>query len=220
MRHHELGSSPSILLQGPAGSLALVARFKLAMYTAFETLSVITDYQAVLNAGYTAVGVYARPDRCPFEMAQGLLGVGIKLWTVFEEGQPTSPEYFTVDQAHSDAAKTIAWARMVGMPAASTIFAAVDYDAQPSDVEGYLTAFHEAVKAEGFLMGVYGSGWICTYFANAGFAHATWLSGSTGWTGYSAFTGKCDILQVISPKGVLGYSADYDIIRNPGVLWG
>lgn len=190
------------------------------MYTAFETESVIADYQAVLNAGYTAVGVYARPDRCPFEMAQGLIAAGIKLWSVFEEGEPTSAEYFTAEQGAADAAKAVDWARMVGMPAGSIIFTAVDCDVSPSDVEDYLIAFHDAVKAEGFLMGVYGGGAVLAWAKNAGYAHATWLSGSTGWTGYHEFAGKCDILQVNSPNGVMGYSADYDIVRNPGVLWG
>ena len=188
------------------------------MYEAFDTAEVITDPEQIINAGYTAVGVYAREDRCPFAMSQGLIAAGVKLWTIWEKGNPTSVDYFTQQQAREDTDLFLAWAKMTGQPQGSPVFACVDFDADWAAVKDYIYLFHDAVKAEGFLFGVYGSGGVCQAFKEAGYAHYTWLAQSTGWQNYQEWAPHADIRQ--GPSGTaLGYNVDFDVVVNPAVLW-
>lgn len=198
----------------------------MASFSAFETDQVITDYEAVINAGFVAVGVYARDGRCPFVMSQGLIAAGVKLWTVWEKGDPTSPAYFTTDQASADAQGLIEWMSEHGQPKGSYAGPAVDYDADPSDVHLYLATFHNLLKAAGYLHMPYGSGNVLAWCMNNGYAHVTpggkcgWLSGSKGWGGYDDFVGKAAIVQVLADSvEPLGLSGDYNIVNDPTVLW-
>jgi hypothetical protein len=188
-------------------------------FTAFETEDIITDYQAMADAGYTAVGVYMRDDRCPFEMSQGLIAAGVKLWCVYEEGEPVSDAYgWNSANGGNDAARALAWAREHGVPLGKPIFAAVDYDAAWDIVAPYLVAFHNTLKSQGFLMGVYGSGSVCSWARDAGYAHYTWIAQSTGWGGYEDWLGEADIVQWMQPAP-FGLSGDMNTVRNPAVLW-
>lgn len=192
-------------------------------YTALETASIIPDVQTLVDAGITAVGLYARNDRAPFEMVQRLLGAGIKLWTVYEQGFPTSLESYAwgAMQAKADCQRLLGWMKMQGQPAGTYAGPAIDFDAPASaPIQEYLVTFHDALKQEGYLHMPYG-GWTALDWAlKNGYAHGSWLSGSTGWSGYDEGKDAADIVQVNAPNGVLGLSGDWNVIRNSSVLWG
>lgn len=152
---------------------------------AFDTAEVLTGKSVALKAaGITMIGVYARADRTPFDQVREFANAGFSLWSVYERGEPTGPEYFTSAQANQDVGLFLDWALMVGQPVGTPVFLTVDYDADPSDVGAYIETFHNTLKPHGFLTGVYGSGSVCSWAKNAGYGHFTWLAQSDKWDGY------------------------------------
>lgn len=189
------------------------------MLTAFDTANDVTGHaHELLAAGIAAIGVYARTDRCPPSMVQGLSSVGIRLWTVFERGNPTQASYFTEEQAELDAAAFLQWASLVGMPKGAPVFWVADYDSAPEDVMAYATAIRKIVNAAGYLASVYANGDTCRALKEAGLVHYTWLSQSTGFAGYQMWVGQADILQEASTT-VLGFDVDGDTVRSSDVTW-
>jgi hypothetical protein len=93
------------------------------------------------------------------------------------------------------------------------IYVAVDKDA-PADPNGPIAAYFKvvqyAVKAAGFLLGVYGSGAICKMLSDLGFVSHTMLSCSTGWAGYNEWLPHADIVQS-TPETVHGIDIDPDV---------
>ena len=176
----------------------------------------------ILNEGYEAVGIYLRVDRSPAEGVKGLREVGLKLWLIWEAGNPTSGDYFTEAQGEHDGLAAANYAGELGVPTETQIFAAVDFDADWSSdgdgITGYFTAFQTAVKSWGYLASVYGSGVVCEKLVGAGLAHSGWLAGATGWAGYSAYKGSAVIVQALSGT-VLGLDVDFDEVIDESVLW-
>jgi hypothetical protein len=176
----------------------------------------------LLHLGYQAVGIYLRPDRAPKLMIEGLDSVGVKMFSVWERGEPTSAEYFNAAKGTIDAREAIAYAKLIGMPAGSVIFFAIDYDASDEDLRGplldYMQNVHRLARDAGYLVGVYGSGQACEHFIHLGFAHYGWLAGATRWKGYLTYKPKAAIVQG-GTRTVLGLDVDLDTIQDPAVLW-
>lgn len=173
------------------------------------------DIQA---AGYGAVGLYLRSDRASKAMVDGLHSVGVKCFSVYEKGNPTTPAYFTAYQGIRDASAAIVSAQKIGQPKGSIIFAAIDYDSHPSDVHGYVVAFHDALKAHGYLTGIYGNGVTIAHFIDLGYCNKGWLSQSKGFAGYAAYKPHAAIIQ--GPQTtVLGWDVDLDTVVDESVLW-
>jgi len=177
----------------------------------------------ILNAGYNYVGLYLRADRSSLACVQDLKSVGISIFSIWEQGYPTSAAYFTATQGTSDAEAACNFAASIQMPTQLTkpIFAAVDYDASMADLEGpilaYFTAFHDVCKSYGYLTGVYGSGQTCQYLLGQGYVHTTWLAQSTGWTGYDPSAGHA-IVQG-GETTVCGLDVDLDNVIDTTVAW-
>src|SRR5947199_7182887 len=79
-------------------------------------------------AGYGAVGVYLRSDRCTSAMIAELHNAGLKVWSVYEKGYPTSDGYFSASKGTSDGNAAATFAESMGQPKETQIYAAVDYD--------------------------------------------------------------------------------------------
>lgn len=178
--------------------------------------------QAIAAAGFGAVGVYLRPDRCTAAMIAELHGQNLKVWTVYEKGYPTSDGYFTAAKGDSDGRAAAKFAAdTIGQPKNTQIYAAVDYDAGLTAVNGpisdYMRAFQAAVAAKGYQASVYGSGRTCRILQASGLAVSGWLTQSTGFAEYAAYKPKAAIVQL--PR--INNSWDGDDIPNPlGVgLW-
>ncbi|HEU4886922.1 MAG TPA: glycoside hydrolase domain-containing protein [Thermoanaerobaculia bacterium] len=113
----------------------------------------------------------------------------LQIVTVYEDG-PTSYSYFSASRGTADAGGAIEQAEAIGQPKGSAIYFTVDYDAAPDEITGNITAYFEAIAAAlngTYVVGVYGSGAVCTAITEAGYAHFAWLAQSTGWSGYSQF---------------------------------
>jgi hypothetical protein len=155
---------------------------------------------AIKAAGFDAVGVYLRSDRCSAAMITELRNAGLKIWTVYEKGNPTGPGYFNAARGTADGTRAADFAQEIGQPTGTQIYAGVDYDATQSEVNGvissYMTAFQAAVQAEGYSSSVYGSGRTCRILIAKGLAKTGWLSLSTGWAEHNAFKPNASIVQV------------------------
>lgn len=139
---------------------------------------------------------------------------GLQIVAVYEDG-PTSCDYFSADRGMQDADGAIAQAEEIGQPKGSCIYFTVDYDATSSDIEGNITAYFKAIAetlADQYVVGVYGSGAVCTAIIGSGLAKLAWLAQSTGWSGYSQFTGW-NIKQG-PEQSICGLNSDSDIAQG------
>lgn len=191
-------------------------------YTAFDTANHIslTTVKQLVAKGYKAIGLYGRADRSPFEQIQNITKAGLRIWTIAERGNPTVKTYFSEDQAKADADAVLKWASMVGQPKGTGIFPTADYDSNPKDILPYARVFHDLIKAEGFLMGIYANGVTCKALKEAGLAHWDWVTQSRGFEGYEMWKDKTSILQ--EPSGtVLDLAVDFNIIQTTDLsfLW-
>lgn len=121
------------------------------------------------------------------EEAKALTEAGLWIVSVWENGFPTSAEYFSKSRGAQDGKGAIRCAKLAGQPTNTVIYAAVDFDAMPTDevaVMAYLLAFDEVVKPASYHLGVYGSGAICALARARGIAKYAWLAQARGWRGY------------------------------------
>ena len=172
----------------------------------------------LLAKGIKAVGFYARTDRASKAMLDGLHSVGIKLFTIWEAGNPTHSEYFTDDRGTYDGKHAVAFAQVMGQPEGTPIFAAIDYDSDPADVAAYVEAIHTEVRAAGYLLGLYGNGLTLGHFQDAGYSHYGYLSQSKGFQGYEDYLPRAAIVQGKETL-LCGFDVDLDTVMDPAVLW-
>lgn len=86
---------------------------------------------------------------------------------------------------------------LIGQPAATPIYFAVNFDASQAEIAGGVCDYFRGV-ADGFktisggnsahLVGVYGSGACCGWLLNRGLAQYSWLAMSSGWSGFGSFS--------------------------------
>ncbi|MES2707207.1 MAG: glycoside hydrolase domain-containing protein [Verrucomicrobiota bacterium] len=128
--------------------------------------------------------------------ARAILQAGLSLAVVYQDRQDQAAD-FNRPAGHRDG--TFAWqyARESAQPLGTTIFFAVDYDADPADLN-QIKAYFQGVaaglaqasgQAAPYRIGVYGSGYICKRLHDAGLVVHTWLSESTGHRESATYTG-------------------------------
>jgi hypothetical protein len=129
------------------------------------------------------------------EEARSVSLAGISLVTVWES-HSHRPDYFNYAAGYNDALMAYRQAWMVGQPAGSAIYFAVDFNAQPADIMGEVDRYFRGIAAgfaaargpgPGYRIGVYGSGAVCDYLKRMRLAQYAWLSNSTAWSGYDSF---------------------------------
>ncbi len=150
--------------------------------------------------------------------AQALIGAGMSIVTVYEDG-PTSSSYFSYSRGMQDGGHAHQYASGLGQPAGSGIYFAVDYDATTADTQGVITQYFQGVKdgldqagggSAQYEIGVYGSGRVCGWLKeHSRLAAYSWLAESHGWAGHAGYTP--DIRQEIASSSLCGLvGGDYE----------
>jgi hypothetical protein len=195
------------------------------MSTIIDVSSPCTRKAAALRtAGVaTVIRYYSRDTirtskRLSREEAQALAQAGLRIGVVHEGRHGDKPDNFEHASGIADArhARTYG-AAMIGQPAGSTIYFAVDFDASQAQIRnlivpyfrGVADAFAEATGESGYVVGVYGSGAVCAALLDAALVRKTWLSQSRGWSGHARFlaSGRWDLQQAL-PQSVAGIECD------------
>jgi len=125
--------------------------------------------------------------------AKAISAAGMSIIAVWENGFPTSAEYFDYQKGVFDGTSAYHYAlRKISQPSGTAIYFTVDYDAREADLHGpvqrYFSGVHDAFHtisagAPAYAVGVYGSGLVCSTLRSTSHATYTWLSQSRGWTG-------------------------------------
>ncbi len=116
---------------------------------------------ALYAEGYRFAARYLVPERYGWKRltrreAEDITAAGMQVVSVFETSADRPKGSATAGQ--TDGREALAEARLIGQPAGSAIYFAVDWDAQPNDcdaIEAYLWA--AAAEIKGYVIGVYGS---------------------------------------------------------------
>ena len=129
--------------------------------------------------------------------AKAISAAGMSIVAVWEDGNPTSSQYFSRSEGVDDGTSAYNIASKIGQPADTPIYFAVDYDATDADISGCINDYFLGIK-EGFdtisagasihPIGVYGSGAVCDWMLKRKVVSYTWLAQSTGWRGHDDFT--------------------------------
>jgi hypothetical protein len=166
------------------------------------SVSCLTEVNCLKNAGYQFIARYyniGNPAKnLTLQEAQAISQAGMQIVVVWENGAPTNVGYFSYMRGVHDG--TLAYhiaMHDIGQPAGTPIYFAVDFDAVLSQIVGVISSYFQGIQA-GFNtisadnpvypIGAYGSGLVCNWLLTHQLAKYTWLSGSTGWQGYSSFT--------------------------------
>lgn len=171
-------------------------------------LSLLGAVACLKNPGFRfAIRYYTRSDRArtlTLPEAKALVGSGLQLGVVFEDGFPPDPKkqpgFFTHVRGLEDARAAHDRARnKIGQPANTPIYFGVDFDASQSNLDQGITQYFEGVRqafneadngSPLYRVGVYGSGLTCTEMLKKGLATFAWLSQSTGHAGSKEFKKK------------------------------
>lgn len=108
-------------------------------------------------------------------------------------------------------------ASVLGAPKGACVYFACDQDISPAQIAAMAIPYFHAIRApfagSGLRVGVYGSGAVCAAVIGAGFADLSWEAQSRGWTNYSAWLGKADLIQG-TEQVLAGLDVDTDTARG------
>lgn len=130
--------------------------------------------------------------------AEAISAAGLRIVTVWENGSPEDPSYFSHDKGVSDGGGAYQAALALGQPAGTPIYFAVDYDASQADINAPIAAYFQGVNdafaatgagSPAYSIGVYGSGLVCSSIMAASFATKSWLAAPPAWQGSAGYTG-------------------------------
>lgn len=148
-----------------------------------------------------------------------LIQTGLKMVSIWETN-PTSKKYFTKNQGMEDGREASSYAKLIGQEAGSAIYFAVDFDAQPSDMDAILSYFlgvRQGMNQCSFKVGVYGSYDVLNLLHSHAAADYYWQTAA--WS-----RGKTvdfiDILQYGFNQKMAGIQVDYDEFSNIAGSWG
>lgn len=122
--------------------------------------------------------------------AQTIHDAGMAIAVVFQQNHRDLGD-FTVEKAKADAEAALACAKAIGQPAGSAIYVAVDADffrsAELAVIKTYFETFRQAIPANSYDLGVYGSGTVATMLLEAKLVRYAWLARALGWSGSRDF---------------------------------
>jgi hypothetical protein len=105
----------------------------------------------------------------------------------------------------------------LGAPNGTCVYFACDTDFSPAQIRSLVIPYFAEVRkalADGyFRVGVYGSGAVCAAVRAANLADLSWEAGSKGWTGYSDWVSKADMVQTVDAN-VGGVADDSDVANG------
>lgn len=166
---------------------------------------------------------YASQTRLPEKRltrneAERLVAAGIAIGAVFQNSGD-SPDCFSAELGAADAGSARDYAAtVIGQPAGSAIYFAVDYDAGDDDISARIIPHFRAIGRELktgptiYRVGVYGTGRVCAATVAAGLADLAWLSNRPGDVPFAAWT-----LRQEAPAALCGIPVDGNVVR-PGIV--
>jgi hypothetical protein len=181
---------------------------------------------AIAAAGKNFVVRYYRSSGSSFSPltaneARALSAAGLDIVSIWESASD-NVAHFSHTTGLDEGTSAYKQAMLVGQPAGTPIYFAVDFDCSDKEVAGpindYFQAIASAFSAMGhgnsaYSVGVYGSGRACTWLTAQGLADFTWLAMSTGWNGFASYSGW-NIKQ--GPHdGALAFDYDTDVANGP-----
>jgi hypothetical protein len=170
------------------------------MPTGLDTRASCGNLAAAIKAqGYHFVGRYHAHNpakRIMQDEGGRSTAADLAILTVWEDA-PTSTDYFSHANSVDDGTSAYHMAMQLGQPAGPAIHFAVDFDAPQTAIAGAIADYFRGI-ADGFaaislsrqpayLVGVYGSGALCSWFLDPRLARYAWLAQSTGCSGYRGF---------------------------------
>lgn len=205
--------------------------------TIIDTPTSAADAAACLRAqGVTTVMRYYNfqnsaglpSKRLEPEEAERLCGAGLRLGVVFQQRQNRADDFSERSGARA-AERALTLARdIIGQPAGSAIYFAVDFDADDDAVRDRLTPYFRAVArafddldaAERFAVGVYGSGLVARRLREAELVSHVWLSMSRGFrdTREELAAGRYHLAQRAPASSLCGLGVDFNDV-NPDPAW-
>jgi hypothetical protein len=174
---------------------------------------------------------YARTTRHPEKRltrdeAEAIVASGLGIGIV-SQGAGDTPSSFDRSTGIEDAAHARCYgAAVIGQPAGSAIYFAVDYDADEADVAARILPYFEGIRDRfgpagdlpDYRVGVYGNGLVCGSILDSGLAQLAWLSQRADHHGHEAFrkSRRWTLLQHPSTR-LCDIGVDVDDVR-PGVV--
>lgn len=146
-----------------------------------------------------------------------LTEAGLAVVLVYEDS-PTCLNYFSFGRGQADGLRAAQQAILIGAPAETTIYFAVDFDASAEEIGGPISQYFNGVYGSqksitathgvAYSVGVYGSGDVCKTITAAALAKHGWLAQSTAWRGHDTYTGWS--IRQGAPAAVINMSVDLD----------
>lgn len=181
--------------------------------------------QQILDAAYSFVARYtfdlahSSKTKLTYAEALHLSSMGLYLVNVYQNSNDEAG-YFNGSQGNSDGAHAFGYAGItLQQPVGTPIYFAVDYDASLADLNQRIVPYFQALRAHRgeYLVGVYGSGFVCRRLKEMGLVHYTWLAQPPGWAqpGYQDYNLK----QLMPSKTFQGLSIDEDVSKGDGGGW-
>jgi hypothetical protein len=147
------------------------------------------------------------------DIALALSKAGFYVVAVYENGEPTTIEYFTPTRGSFDLATIQLRVQQCEQPSGSCIYATVDFEVEESDLDKIGAYFKELQPIrKTHLLGAYAEGLVLEYLLKENLIDKAWLSQSKGFYDYQKFidSGKANIIQGIETTQ-LGEDIDKDI---------
>jgi hypothetical protein len=197
-------------------------------YTIFDTPDDVSNkIPALKKAGITAIMRYDDPSGNTHSWKQiggpeynAILAAGIEV-AIISEWANNHVGYFNAAAGKRDADYSVHRAQQRKQPKGSAIYAAADFDAQPTHMTriiAFFSAFAQAIRTGGYRVGCYSSGYTNGRLKAAGLIDYEMITCSAGFLGSkdAIRTGNYDVWQVFGfcDQNYLGLSVDWDAL-NP-----
>lgn len=193
------------------------------MWWGADTITPLTekDADAFLAAHMIGAGRYLRNLKsCEVQTA---FNAKLPLWLIAERGNPTTPGYFTEQQAHADREWAESAAEALGVPKTVPLFYTVDFSVNPAHASAILPYLQELMSlGSQYPVGIYGNVTTCWAAWNAGIQDAEfWVTMGNGSCGESFPFAK--LVQIPSTCGnspnIAGVSVDMNLVSDKSCLW-
>ncbi|MBX6353725.1 MAG: peptidoglycan-binding protein [Thermoflavifilum sp.] len=175
--------------------------------------------RAFAEAGVQVVGRYLgnwAKSLTPGEV-QAIRQAGLDILS-FWESNPTHPDYFTPEQAKSDAERAVASAKAIGQPPGSAIYFTVDFDAQDKDLPAiarYVDVLLDTVKE--YAVGIYGPKRVVDYLAGRQ-RRPAYFAQTCAWSG-GQLSDHADVYQYETDQRLAGIAVDLDLATADAGTW-
>ena len=154
-----------------------------------------SEIDAILDNGFAVLSIYQYLSSSKYKFQGKSLSASGKLFTLKDANcaRAASPPHSAKTEARLDARAAVAQAKAVGQPPNTAIYFGVDFNFDRSDAATakkmiqYFTVVNETLRANGYLVGAYGSGDALVLLKERGLSDFSWLSASRSFEGSSAF---------------------------------